>query len=251
MGHGLLPVLMGGGHERVHGGLVVVGARAAYDDLDVVRALGDPVGHELPGLVRALDLRPLVGDEHPGVQTARRQGRQARAAQPGKPGHAAQRIHQGRRGVSHVEHGGHAEAGQPLQRAPVAHVHVGVDQPGQQHAAVPVGDRGPRRIGTDPIALDDHRPGRPQLPPVEHAHVGQGDLPGRARPGRTWFRAGHTVSSVRFRPGPRSPVARWPVLRWPVLRWPVTRPRSICAASRARQAMCWSGRTSRNSPPHG
>jgi len=84
----------------------------------------------------------------------------------------------------HVGEHGHAEAGEPLQRAAVAHVHVGVDQSGQQHAAVPVQDRGPRRVGTDAVCLDDHRRGRPQLLPVEHAHVGQGGLPGRARPGR-------------------------------------------------------------------
>jgi hypothetical protein len=61
VGHAELGVLTGRDDQRVQRGLVVAGTRVADDDLDVVRALGDPVGDERSGLAGAGQQAALAG----------------------------------------------------------------------------------------------------------------------------------------------------------------------------------------------
>ena len=182
--HAELAVLASGGRERVQRGLVVAGGRVADDDLDVVRAFRHPVGHERPGLISPADQAARADDGDVRVRAARRDGGRARAADVGQPGHSAQRVHQLGRRARHVQGGGHAEGGQLLERVPPVQVDVGVDEPGQQHAALAVNDLGATGASADPAGLDDHRVRGQQPPAVEHADVRHGGLRGHAAHGR-------------------------------------------------------------------
>ena len=197
MRHAEPAVLAGGDRQRVQRGLVMAGGGVADDDLDVVRAFRHPVGHERPGLIGAGQQAARADDGDVRVRAARRDGRRARAADVGQPGHVAQRVHQLGRCARHVQGGGDAEASQLLERAPVPQVHVGVDEPGQQHAALAVDDLGAAQVGTDPAALDDHRVRGLQLPAIEHADVRHGGPAGSAAHGRllVFFPLGSILSS--------------------------------------------------------
>ena len=78
-----LALLVRGRDQRVDGRLIVIGKRAADDDLDVVRALGDPIGDEALCLARSCDQPSLTDAGEVRVQAARRDRGQPGAAEVG------------------------------------------------------------------------------------------------------------------------------------------------------------------------
>ena len=174
----------GGPDERVECGLIVARARVSYDDLDVIRSLGDPLGDEPRRLVRSAHQTAVPESGNTRVQAARRDGRRAGTANIGEPFDAAQRVHQLRRSAGHVQRGRHAETAKPLERFPAVQMDVRVDQSGQQHTGGTIDDAGTVGIRDDPAGLDDDRAWSQQLPAVEDADIGQGGSGVRRRAGQ-------------------------------------------------------------------
>ncbi|MCK2140077.1 hypothetical protein MWG58_03330, partial [Streptomyces sp. WAC00276] len=108
----------------------------------------------------------------------------ARAAQQGGgAGQVAQRVEEGRGPAAHVQGGGHAVVGEPVQGLGVADGHMGVDQPGEQGGALAAHDPGAGRVGADQRPVDHHGCRLPQALTVEDADVGEGGDGARGRTG--------------------------------------------------------------------